>query len=114
MENLNISTIEELKEDLLSGKWFLVGGDPQALEKFHNRVFPSIKAVKTSENPLKTIFWAKKTPLVMSFFAYHDWTANLIMIEFVKPVKSAILSKATYIKNEEEIEETVDKLLAKL
>ena len=114
MDNFNIGTLEELKHDLISGDWFIVGGDPEALEEFHNKVFPDLKAVKISEKPLKITFWAKKTPLVKRIFDYHDWTSNLIMVEFVNPIKSAILSKATYIRDESKIEENVDKLLSKL
>lgn len=63
MDNFNIGTLEELRQDLISKNWFLVGGDPEALEDFHNRVYPDIKAVITSENPPKITFWAKKNTM---------------------------------------------------
>lgn len=47
-------------------------------------------------------------------FDNHVWTSNLVMLEFVKPIKSAILSQATYITDESKIEENVDTLLSDL
>ena len=114
MDYFNISTLEQLKKDLISGEWFLIGGDPITLENFCNFAYPDIKVLIKSKNPFKTIFWAKKTAKVKNMFASHDWTSCLIMIEFVDNIKSANLSMATYVRDASRIEENVNNLLSKI
>lgn len=110
-KEFHVGDASELRKNLTSKEWFLIGGNPQALEKFAELVKPNIKVYIYPGNEFKTTFWAKKTPLVASMFNNIDWDSRIILLELVLDVNGSILSEVTYVSNDEKMEENIEKLL---
>ena len=69
-----VATKEELRKDLLSEKWFILGGSPLLLEKLYRNVYPNAKVCPcvNLEGELTTIFWFKKTLEMKTLFDKTD------------------------------------------